>query len=638
MTAAIQFAFRLLSLRWLTGPIFDKELRVISRRRRSYALRSAYVGALAVFAIVTWIGAVEWGDDSARTVYSMSRAGKIIITVIMWFQFLAIQLVAVILMSTSISDEVHHGTLAALMTTPITVVQIVAGKMLSKLLHLLSLVLISLPLLAVLRVFGGVPWGSVVAGGCITLTAAALAGAVAMFFSTLFRRAYASILLTLAAGFVFHFVLPMILSMILMVMAMGAWNMDFMVVLVYVNPFYAMSACTAEMLQPGATAPLTFYWPLHCLVMLGVTFVILLICVRLVRRVSLRKAFGRTYPGRLTGPPAPSAARAQGQAQRPPPPGPPGRARAVGPAISPAQLAVRPPPPPPSVVVARPAGKIRRITGSPLVWKKLRTPMIPGKVLRIVALVLAIVLVGATYLLLGLLGGLEYARAQAVYVDVFVVLAMTATAVFAATCISSEKESRTLPILLTTPLDDWHVVGAAVLEVVRRSLPVWGMLIGHLAIFTIVGFLRPMACLLLGMLMIWTMAFLTGAGLYFSARFGRTTPAVVLNLGLALTLWVILPVVIGAMGRPAGFSEDVAQFVQGANPAVQADLLAYGAGTREFALFFSTGAKSHSYDWPSGVAGPGRTAWLMLLYLLGYGLIACLFLWRAKVQLRRSLF
>jgi len=34
---------------WLTGPIFDKELRVSSRRRRNLALRFSYILLLTAF-------------------------------------------------------------------------------------------------------------------------------------------------------------------------------------------------------------------------------------------------------------------------------------------------------------------------------------------------------------------------------------------------------------------------------------------------------------------------------------------------------------------------------------------------------------------------------------------------------------
>jgi hypothetical protein len=35
----------------LAGPIFDKELRVASRRRRTYVLRFVYVGVLTLFVV-----------------------------------------------------------------------------------------------------------------------------------------------------------------------------------------------------------------------------------------------------------------------------------------------------------------------------------------------------------------------------------------------------------------------------------------------------------------------------------------------------------------------------------------------------------------------------------------------------------
>ncbi len=42
-TAILNSLRNLLSLSWLIGPIFDKELRVSSRRRRNYVLRFIYL-------------------------------------------------------------------------------------------------------------------------------------------------------------------------------------------------------------------------------------------------------------------------------------------------------------------------------------------------------------------------------------------------------------------------------------------------------------------------------------------------------------------------------------------------------------------------------------------------------------------
>ena len=151
---------RVFGLAWLTGPIFDKEMRVSSRRRRNYVLRFLYIG------LFTFLLAIGLGREHGRTAehvgLSESRAwpsaGQAIVSAVLWFEFLAAQVIAVVMLSTSISDEIYHRTLGVLMTTPIGSFQIVVGKLLSKLLQLVLLLAISLPLLAIVRVFGGVPW------------------------------------------------------------------------------------------------------------------------------------------------------------------------------------------------------------------------------------------------------------------------------------------------------------------------------------------------------------------------------------------------------------------------------------------------------------------------------------------------
>jgi ABC-type transport system involved in multi-copper enzyme maturation permease subunit len=151
----------------LTGPIFDKELRVSSRR---------------------WTQLVSYYQPGAFQAAWMSEAGKMIISTIVWFQFCATQLVAIIMLSTSISDEIYNRTLGLLMTTPINSFQIVMGKLLSKLLQLMLLLAISLPLLAIVRIFGGVPWDYIISSLCITLTTVAFVGSLSLLFSIFSRR------------------------------------------------------------------------------------------------------------------------------------------------------------------------------------------------------------------------------------------------------------------------------------------------------------------------------------------------------------------------------------------------------------------------------------------------------------------
>jgi ABC-type transport system involved in multi-copper enzyme maturation permease subunit len=166
----------------LIGPIFDKELRVSSRRRRNYLLRVAYIALLSVFILSAWYSAfgLRSSGSAAYQVSRLSRMGRIVITTVVWFQFIAAQLIAAVMLSSSISDEVRGGTLGVLMTTPISSFQIVTGKLLGKLLQLMLLLATSLPLLAIIRIFGGVPWDYVISSVCITLTAAVLVGALSL--------------------------------------------------------------------------------------------------------------------------------------------------------------------------------------------------------------------------------------------------------------------------------------------------------------------------------------------------------------------------------------------------------------------------------------------------------------------------
>jgi len=200
----IHWFIRIASLSWLTGPIFDKELRVSSRRRRSYVLRFTYVVFFALLVALVWLEAVPRGSTGLFQASRMAEAGQAIVTFVVWFQFIASQVVAIVMLSTAISDEIYSKTLGLLMTTPVGSVQIVLGKLLSKLLQLMLLLTITLPLLAIVRVFGGVPWDFLVCGLSITLTTAMFLGTLSLFFSIFTRRAHTVIIVTvLTAGVLF---------------------------------------------------------------------------------------------------------------------------------------------------------------------------------------------------------------------------------------------------------------------------------------------------------------------------------------------------------------------------------------------------------------------------------------------------
>ena len=100
----------------LLGPIFNKELRVCSRRRRNYVLRCVYIAALSVFILYAWY-AIAGARSASSAIYQTSRSaqvGRTVIAYIVWFQFIVAQLIAIVMLSSCISDEIRAGTLAVL--------------------------------------------------------------------------------------------------------------------------------------------------------------------------------------------------------------------------------------------------------------------------------------------------------------------------------------------------------------------------------------------------------------------------------------------------------------------------------------------------------------------------------------------
>jgi len=576
--------FRLPSL---TGPVFAKELRVSARRRRSFALRLGYLLLLTVFVGLVWLGsfrtAVAGGSLAARA-SRMSEAGKLIIVTIVWFQFCTTQVIAVVLLSTAIGGELSRRTLGVLMSTPIRSFQIVMGKLLSGLWQLLVLIASSLPLLLLVRVFGGVPWDFVLSGLAITLASMLFVASVSLLFSIGSGRAHVAMLRTVIVVGLLYGLLPW-----------GAWGLigqmrllpaaDVTSAVMQVNPPGALAAATGRVIAPGWAGALSVSWPLHCAMVLGASAAVLAVCVVRVRRAALRQASGEAgRPGR--------------------------RRRAAG-----------------------GRGRVRRVVGPPVLWRELRAPMFPSRLRGLIVVAVMALILGATYAAGARHKVLADPDTHVTYVLIFTSLGVLGTAVMSATGIAVEREARCWPLLMATALSDTQVLLGKAAGALRRALPFWGLLAGHLALFTLTGFLHPLAWLHLGLLVGAVMALLTGTGLYFSARLGRPAAAAVANVALAIAVWVVLPVLGFLSVAVSGGDRETANALISANPVAQAVVVVEPA----------VGAKAaHAgelrYHWLWGSAGAGRTTWLMLASLGGHGLVGLMFAWRAERWFRKRMF
>ena len=509
--------FDVLNPSWLFGPIFDKELRVCSRRRRNYVLRCVYIAALCVFILSAWY-AILGTRSSGSVVYQVSRfsqIGRMVIASIVWFQFVVAQLIAIVMLSSSISDEIRTGTLAVLMTTPIRNVQIVAGKLLSKLLQLILLLAISLPLLAIIRVFGGITWSYVLSSICITLTAAVLAGALSLLLSMTYRQAHIVIMMTVITYMMVFGILPGLFNL-LAVSGLFIFNQETThSILVLTNPFWAFAATHAKSLfQSGV--PKVFSWPLHCLLMLILTTIVTALSVRRLRRAALGEALGKT--GGLWS-----------------------------------RLASK-------RTIRTYSGKvrykpIRRVKGPPVVWKEMGKGII-GR--RKGDIVLFALLIGAFLLsaLSVILTGRSNIRMMIIphyFMMGLYLVVMIRLAILSAGSLTMEKEARTWPILLTTPLTDGEIIRGKAVAAFRRNMPLILMYFGLLCL-RYISFLIDLkshgrterflpllfslvlsACSIAG-----SVFFVIGTGLYFGVRMRTTTAAVAATAGLYFAMTYLL--------------------------------------------------------------------------------------------------
>jgi ABC-type transport system involved in multi-copper enzyme maturation permease subunit len=475
-TATIRLLWHFGPLR-LLGPFSEKELRVVSRRRRHYALRAGYVVLLSLIMLSAWYAVLGWQRAGMMAV-GVSRASDVSLQValrVLCFQFAATQLVAAVMLSSSISDEMRRGTLSVLLTTPITRVHIAAGKLLAGLLQVVLLLAISLPALAILRLQGGISWDLVFRGFCITLTAAVFAGALSLWLSTYCRHPYEA----LSAGAVIYLLLfaglPLAATGLASIGVLSASAAD--ALLDAISPFRALGAALPQMMSAGAATPTrVFPWPLHCLVMTALAGILLGLFVRRVRRVAAGELGAKVERFR----------------------------------------------------------PLRSVRGRPVAWKE--NPEGPWVWRRSnVAAVVAAVVLCALMVLMGMGGTAGRGIFPAAYRNYvyhyvlggFWLLVLLRLAVSAAGSVTREKESGAWPVLLLTPLSNGRIVCGKAVGALRRNTV---LLLAFFAVQTCAILVegsgpRGVAAVFYALSRLASVVFILTMGLYFGVRLKTTTAA-----------------------------------------------------------------------------------------------------------------
>ncbi len=152
----------------MIGPVFTRELVVAPRRWRIYGVRVGYVGGLFGVAATAWL--VLAGTQLIRNVGDMARFGAIVSQLLAVVQLVLVVFFSGILSATAVSQEKDRRTLELLLLTRLANHELVLGKLLASVLHVLVGLAAAVPLFFLLGLWGGISLSQIM--GCLLVCAA----------------------------------------------------------------------------------------------------------------------------------------------------------------------------------------------------------------------------------------------------------------------------------------------------------------------------------------------------------------------------------------------------------------------------------------------------------------------------------
>ncbi len=482
-------------------------------------LRFAYLGILLGILSLTWYGNTQsyqyQSESIVQQAQEQAQLGRFFFIAFSLFSIGAMQLIGPVLTSTAIGSEKLKRTLDVLLMTPISSWQIVAGKLFSRLLTALILIGLTLPVLAIVRLLGGVEiadmFGVLALSACTAMSAAA----IGLLLSCWIKRAWAVILLSyMIMAAVFYF-LPLIIVLFLQGIfrfSTGASAFWIIKALVTFNP----SSATFVNSIPGVG--LSVDWTSACLVQLITAGVLILAASNVVRRYNKKESAGDHLS------PTPIAAAILADPQNP--------------------------------ILSAQAGKERhfeltrptrpRFTSNyPILQYELSRPLFNKVWQRTTATTVVLMMLFLSYLGFAATPGLiKEDEVQIGYAVIMFTLFSAMCIILSSTAIANEKESDTWTLLIVSPVTGNGVLWGKYVGILRRMIWPLVLIFCHFGIFALFGVISLFSWMMVLWVTITFNSVWIATGIYLSLRSKKVTSAVVFNLLLALSIYLAAPMVM----------------------------------------------------------------------------------------------
>src|SRR5688572_18217764 len=176
-----------------------KELRGRMRGRRAFAIITIYLVLLGGFALMAerLVESNASNGFGGTSAFASAQIGQGIFAALLMLMTLQVVFLASSSTAGSISLEREKQTLELLLATPISSPAIVVGKLLSALVYVFLLIAASIPLMAVVFVYGGVGPEDVLRGYIVLVATALGLGSFGLLCSTLVKRTTAATAITI---------------------------------------------------------------------------------------------------------------------------------------------------------------------------------------------------------------------------------------------------------------------------------------------------------------------------------------------------------------------------------------------------------------------------------------------------------
>ena len=167
---------------------------ITPRRTRLYILRTVYATAIFVLMCTAWL--VVAGTQMIRTIGDMARFGSILFQIITPLQLTLILFLSAVYAASSVAQEKDKKTFLLLLLTRLSNSELVLGRLFASLLQVVVLVAVSVPILMLIVLFGGVAFSQVGWAIAVTLVAAFAAGSLGSVVALWREKTFQTLALT----------------------------------------------------------------------------------------------------------------------------------------------------------------------------------------------------------------------------------------------------------------------------------------------------------------------------------------------------------------------------------------------------------------------------------------------------------